>query len=188
MSPEENALARVVDALEAEAVPYMVTGSIASSYHGRPRSTHDADIVIDPDAIQLARVVQRLATAGFYADEDRAMEALRWRRQFNVIETESASKVDLIIRKERPFSSEELRRRSMADLSPGLRVALASAEDTILSKLEWAQRGGGSERQLADAAGVLAVNPGIDREYVERWAGELNVLDLWRAIAGRAPR
>jgi hypothetical protein len=26
----------------------MVTGSVASSYYGRPRSTHDADIVIDP--------------------------------------------------------------------------------------------------------------------------------------------
>ena len=31
----------------------MVTGSVASSYHGRPRSTHDADIVIDPNREQL---------------------------------------------------------------------------------------------------------------------------------------
>jgi hypothetical protein len=25
----------------------MLTGSVASSFHGRPRSTHDADIVLD---------------------------------------------------------------------------------------------------------------------------------------------
>jgi hypothetical protein len=33
---------------------------------------------------------------------------------------------------------------------------------------------------------VLAVNPGIDRAYGERWAGELGVLDLWREIGGKA--
>lgn len=65
MSPEEEALVRVVRALETEAIPYMVTGSIASSYHGRPRSTHDADIVIDPAPEPLVRLVRRLAAAGF---------------------------------------------------------------------------------------------------------------------------
>jgi hypothetical protein len=40
------------------------------------------------------------------------------------------------------------------------------------------------ERALADAAGVLAVNPGSDRAYVERWASELGVLDLWQEISG----
>jgi hypothetical protein len=183
VSPEEDALLRVVTALEAEGVAYMVTGSIASSFHGRPRSTHDADVVIDPDPEQLKRLVQRLAAAGFHAEETRALDALRRRRQFNVIEMESASKVDLIVRKDRPFSGEELRRREMADLAPGLRVALASAEDTILSKLEWARTAGGSEKQLGDAAGVLEVNPQLDRRYIERWARELGVLDLWERIS-----
>jgi len=36
------------------------------------------------------------------------------------------------------------------------------------------------------AAGVVAVNPGVDRAYLERWAHELGVLDLWREIAGDA--
>jgi hypothetical protein len=59
---------------------------VASSYHGRPRSTHDADIVIDPAAEPLARLVRRLAAAGFYVDAAQAQDALRRRRQFNVIE------------------------------------------------------------------------------------------------------
>jgi len=67
-----------------------------------------------------------------------------------------------------------------------VRLALASPEDTILSKLEWSRKAGRSERQLEDAAGVLAVNPRIDRAYVERWATELGVLDLWHEIAGGA--
>jgi hypothetical protein len=187
VSPEEDALVRVVSALETEGVPYMVTGSVASSYHGRPRSTHDADIVIDPAREQLARLVRRLAAAGFYADEEQAQDALHRRRQFNVIETQSACKIDLIVRKERPFSREELQRRQVAELSPGMSVALASAEDTILSKLEWARKAGGSEKQIADAAGVLEVSPNLDRDYIERWARELGILDLWQEIAAPGP-
>jgi hypothetical protein len=187
VSPEEDALLRVVRALESEAIPYMVTGSVASSYHGRPRSTQDADIVIDPEAEPLARLVRRLAAAGFYVDEAQAQDALRRRRQFNVIETQSACKIDLIVRKERPFSRGELQRREMADLWPGVSVALASAEDTILSKLEWARKAGGSEKQMADALGVLEVNPKLDRAYIQRWAAELGILDLWEEIAAHRP-
>ena len=185
MSPEEDALVRVVSALETEGIPYMVTGSVASSYHGRPRSTHDADIVIDPTPEQLTRLVRRIAAAGFYVDEAQARDALGRRRQFNVIETRDACKIDLIVRKDRPFSQEELRRREMADLGPGVEVALATAEDTILSKLEWARKAGGSEKQIADAVGVLEVNPKVDRAYIERWARELGIMDLWQEIAAR---
>ena len=31
---------------------------------------------------------------------------------------------------------------------------------------------------------VLAVNPGLDRRYLEKWGRDLGVLDLWREIAG----
>jgi hypothetical protein len=65
-----------VRALESEAIPYMVTGSVASSYHGRPRSTHDADIVIDPAAEQFTRLVRRRAPAGFYVDDAQDQDAL----------------------------------------------------------------------------------------------------------------
>ncbi len=65
-------------------------------------------------------------------------------------------------------------------------VSIATPEDTILSKLEWSRQGGGSERQLGDALGVLQVaGDRIDRAYVERWAETLGVLDLWRELLAR---
>jgi hypothetical protein len=185
LTPEEQALATVVRLLAALAIPCMVTGSVASSYHGRPRSTHDADLVIDPQPAQLEALVRGLVAEGFYVDSARARDALLKRRQFNAIEMASACKLDLIVRQERPFSREELARRQLVELGPGLVVPLASAEDTILSKLEWARKAGGSELQLADAAGVLAVNPQLDRAYLERWARELGILDLWLQLAGK---
>lgn len=76
----------------------------------------------------------------------------------------------------------------LTKLSPGVPVALGSAEDTILSKLEWARKAGGSEKQIADAVGVFEVNPKVDRVYIERWARELGILDLWQEItSGRPP-
>lgn len=183
MTPEQEALFGLVRLLARLGIRYMVTGSVASSYHGRPRSTHHADIVIDPTPEQLEALVEGLLAAGHYVDAARARDALRRRSQFNVVDAGSAFKIDLILRKDRPFSREELGRCRTVELAPGVRVALASPEDTILSKLEWAKKAGRSEKQLEDAAGVLAVNPEMDRAYLASWAGELGVLDLWREIS-----
>ena len=183
MTPEEGALRRVVERLTSLGIPYMVTGSMASSHHGRPRSSHDVDLVIDPSEDALARLVSGLAEAGFYVDATTAHDAFRRRRQFNAIETTTACKIDLILRKQRAFSRQELSRRMEADLGSGLRVAIATAEDTILAKLEWARKAGESERQLADVAGIVAVaGAHLDRPYIERWSRDLGVLDLWRRL------
>jgi hypothetical protein len=176
-------LASVIGLLERSGVPYMVTGSLASSYHGEPRATRDADIVIDPSREALDRLAAGLLDAGFYVDRDVAREALTNRSQFNAIGAD-AMKVDFIIRRDRPFSVEEFGRRQPADLlgTPGF---IASAEDVILAKLEWA-KATGSDRQLEDVAGILAIASGLDLPYVDRWAAALGVGDAWRAIREEA--
>jgi hypothetical protein len=157
----------------------MVTGSLASSYHGEPRATRDADIVIDPGPEALDRLTAALLDAGFYVDRDVAREALIDRSQFNAIGVD-AMKVDFMIRRDRPFSIEEFRRRQPADLlgTPGF---LATAEDVILAKLEWA-KATGSDRQLDDVAGIVTIAGGLDLSYVDRWAVALGVEDAWHAI------
>jgi len=57
-------------------------------------------------------------------------------------------------------------------------VPINTAEDVVLSKLEWAKTSG-SERQLGDAAGVIeAWGERLDWEYLLRWAEKLSVSDL----------
>jgi hypothetical protein len=116
VSPEEGALATVIETLTRLQVPYMLTGSVAASFYGRPRTTHDADVVIDPTPVQLDRLVASLAGSGVYVDLDGARRALRERLMFNVIETAHACKVDPIIRRARAFSAEEFARRRAVDL------------------------------------------------------------------------
>jgi hypothetical protein len=106
-------LAAVIDSLEAAGVPYMVTGSLASSFHGEPRATRDLDVVIDPDRAGLAHLVEQLVQRDFYVDRDTAFIALRERGQFNAIGPD-AWKVDFMIRRDRPFSIEEFNRVRVA--------------------------------------------------------------------------
>jgi hypothetical protein len=185
MTGEEETLARAVALLEGAGVPYMVTGSVAASYHGRPRATHDVDVVIDPSPGQLEALLEAFRDAGFYVPVETARAALRDRRQFNVIALDHGTKVDLIIRKLRPFSAAEFDRRQRVDLPFARSVAVVTAEDAVLSKLEWVRRGGDAERHLRDAAGVLEVTPSLDHSYVETWARELGVSDLWSRISGK---
>ena len=88
---EHDVLARVTSLLTDLGVPYMVAGSLASSVHGRPRTTHDADIVIDPAPEALDRLLAGLSSAGLYVDVAVAREAFRSRRQFNVIDMTTPS-------------------------------------------------------------------------------------------------
>ena len=62
----------------------------------------------------------------------------------------------------------------------GVEIATATAEDTIIAKLEWA-KAGGSDRQLEDVAGILRVRAGtLDIPYIERWVEELELADQWQ--------
>jgi hypothetical protein len=175
-------LARLAAKLTAAGVPHMVVGSFASSFHGFPRTSQDLDLVIDPQPATLKRFLSELPVAEYYADTDAALDALARRGQFNVIDMATAWKADLIVRKARPFSVEEMRRRGEGELL-GAHVFVASAEDTVISKLEWAKQGGGSELQLRDAAGILQLRRDeLDFAYIERWVADLGLEELWRRI------
>jgi hypothetical protein len=182
-------LRRIVAKLEAAGIPCMVTGSFASTFHGAPRTTHDIDLVIDPTGAALVQFIASLPDAEYYVDLDVARDALRRRSLFNVIDLATGWKVDLIIRKARPFSEAEFTRRQPAELL-GVPVSVASLEDIIIAKLEWAKLAS-SERQLQDVAALLAVHGSrLDVAHIEHWVTDLQLQDEWsraRALPQAAP-
>jgi hypothetical protein len=97
-------------------------------------------------------------------------------------------KVDLFVSRGRPFDREVAARVRTEAIDPapgGLRVSIASAEDTVLAKLEWFRQGGEtSERQWWDIVGGLRVTAGADRGCLRRWASELGVSDLLERAGG----
>lgn len=89
-------LRRVISALEIIGVPYMLTGSLASSTYGVPRATNDIDIVVAPTRAQLLSLLQLFERVGLYATpREEAIAALARETQFNVIDFENGWKVDL---------------------------------------------------------------------------------------------
>lgn len=171
---------RVLDELE---VPYLLGGSLASSLHGIPRSTQDADLVADLAPRHVAPLVARLQPA-FYIDDERALEAIAGRSSFNIIHLETMTKVDIFPLKPDPLSRREMERRQLVTLAeePDASLWVASAEDIILQKLAWFELGGGvSERQWQDVLGVLKVRRGeLDIEEMRRDAEEAGLGALLR--------
>jgi hypothetical protein len=174
----------VVACLDRARVPYMVTGSAASSFHGAPRATRDLDMVIDPEPERVADLARALRSAGLYIDDLALETAVSERTQVNAVDGTSGWKVDLIIRRSRPFSVQEFERRRTGDLA-GVRADIASAEDVILAKLEWAAATG-SDRQIDDAVGIATVlDSALDLDYLDRWAPLLGVERAWATIRDR---
>jgi len=176
----EDALQLVLSKLDESRLRYMITGSFASNIHGVPRATQDADIVIEADRRALNRFLKSLG-GDFYVSGEAAREALMSRGVFNIIHLETGLKVDLIVRKDRPFSRTEFLRRQQADFL-GQERWFTTAEDIMLVKLEWAKMGE-SQRQLSDALNVARIRgENLDRSYLRKWAKELGVEDLLEKI------
>lgn len=174
----------IVAALENADIPYMIAGSLGSTFYGEYRATNDVDIVIAPTEQQLASFVENLGEE-FYISESAARNAFQRRSMFNVIHPDTGSKADLVLCKNRPFSVEEFGRRIQVEFL-GTSICIASAEDIILSKLEWS-RMSGSERQFRDALGVAKVNWGdLDLDYLRKWAAELEVSTALESLLKRA--
>ncbi len=191
MSEVEGVLRRLVAATSHAGVPFMIAGSFASTAHGLPRTTQDVDVVIDPpDTRALDMLVLALLADDFYVDANAAREAMQRRSMFNAIDR-SAWKIDFILRKARPFSVEEFRRRTSVQIL-GIPVFVASAEDTIVAKLEWSKRDRsarrGSERQRRDVAGILAtMGAELDLSHVERWVEDLELEAEWNHVRHTSP-
>jgi hypothetical protein len=182
----EYLLSRLSPALERAQVPYMLTGSVASSAHGTPRSTRDLDIVIAPTRAQLLALLQEFPSSQYYADKEQALTALENRSQFNIIEHSTGWKIDFIIAEDSEYGRMALRRRRLIDIA-GTPAYVAAAEDVLIAKLQWAKLGG-SDRHLQDAAGIVGVQgSNLDIPYIQRWVGELGLEKEWQAVRQRAP-
>jgi hypothetical protein len=177
-------LERLRDALVAADIPYFVTGSLASSAHGVPRSTNDIDIVISPTRQQLEKLLEQFPASEFATDRDDAFDALVRRSLFNIVDYASLWKIDFIIRQYTPFDASRFARREIVEIA-GAPIYTASSEDILITKLWWAKLGE-SEKQIADVAGIIQVQgERLDTEYVDRWVAVLELDRQWQAARER---
>lgn len=182
---QDSVFAGVLDALNSLGVPYMIVGSYASNYWGRPRMTHDADLVVELNARQAVRLAQRLA-GEFYAPDFVIHEAAEHGGHFNAIHLSTSFKIDFWLRKQNPYEKVCFARRQQVTMF-GRQVWVTSAEDIILSKLLWYKMSPVLNQQLQDVLEVYEIQlSDLDSDYITHWAEQLDVLDLLNQIRQQA--
>jgi hypothetical protein len=180
---EQELAIDAVRRLNRAGIAYLLTGSMASNYWGIPRTTHDLDFVVQLPLQSIPSLLHEFRD-DFYLDEPAVRAALAPPYQFNAIDRRSALKIDFWMFRSNPFEMSIFERRLSLNLL-GEPTWIATAEDVMLHKLYWDSLTS-SERQISDAAGVVAVqSDSLDRAYLQKWAGQLGVSEKLNKLLAR---
>lgn len=169
-------LLRSINVLEELGIPYMLTGALAVNFYGRPRMTHDIDVVVQVRGEHIAGIVGRFAP-DFYIAQEGIEDALVHKTMFNAIHHDTGMKVDFWQLGDEAYDRERFERRVAREVFDR-RMFLPTAEDVIITKLDW-YRQSNQERHLEDAIGVRQVQEGrLDKAYLMGWCQRLSLSDL----------
>lgn len=184
MEPDE-AVAAVIDALAALGVEYMVVGAISSNFYGVPRSTEDADIVIELAETSLADIMRRLGP-DFSLEPQTSFETITMRTRHIVKVPSIGFTIELFQLSDDEHDRERFRRRRPAVLH-GRTVVLPTAEDVIITKAFWA-RGRRHSKDRDDVRDVIGVQgDALDWDYIYSWADRQGTRALLDEIRSEIP-
>ena len=183
-------LERVAAILDDLGIPYALGGSLASSFIGEPRSTVDIDVAIDVSPAVVDGLLDRVS-AEFYVPRAAAASAVAARSSFNLVDTVHGLKADLFVLGDGLLDRRQIERRVFVTV-PGIdrAIAVTSAEDQVLRKLDWYRKGDGvSERQWRDVLGILRVHgDAMDLEDLQAAAESLGLGALLAEARAAVPR
>jgi len=183
---QQELLKKVIQVLEAVDIPYMVTGSIASSLQGEPRLTHDIDIIISVTTSSVKTLLKVFPPPDYHLDEGSIYEAIKTNYSFNLIDVKGGNKVDFWLLTDEPFDQSRFSRRYLEKFKD-IKIYVSRPEDTILAKLRWAKFSNGSEKQFKDALRIYEVqHPNLDIEYIINWSKVLGIESLFERLLNEA--
>jgi hypothetical protein len=166
----DDAVVAVLDALAAAAIPYMLVGSLASNVHGIPRSTRDADIVVELPPGSLDRLTGALPS-DLTLQPQAAFEGVTGTTRHLITLAGSPFVCELFVRSDDPHDRARFERRHAVRIL-GRAVFVASVEDMVITKLRWAHEAG-RLKDRDDVRNMLAVRGGdLDWIYLRRWTLE----------------
>jgi hypothetical protein len=174
----------MIQAIEAANIPYLATGSLASTAYAIPRASKDADFVLQMAHRYPEEIMKHLG-AEFVLDEQMSFESItgtmRWIVHIPTIDFD----IELFILSEDPFHQERFRRRKIIEHHPmlGCSVVLPSAEDVIVQKIRW-----GRPKDKVDVFDVMCVQAGnLDWSYIESWCDKHGTRSLMEELKAAIP-
>lgn len=163
-----EALKKIVSVFDQEEITYMIVGGFAVNFYNRARMTVDIDfnVQIYPDQIGLIMNHFPDWTPFIPAFKENAERGI----VFNMIDFETGIKYDFMLNQDSDYNWAAFERRRIVDFL-GVKCAVASPEDLIISKLIWYNISK-SEKQWADIQYLLEL-PQLNREYLNLWTTKL---------------
>ena len=178
----DDVIGAVLDALQAVQIPFMIVGSLATNFHGVPRSTRDADFVVQLPPGAFSALRQRLAPP-LRLDPQSRFEGITGTTRHLVEADGTAFTVELFELTDDPHDLARFERRQQVRVFDR-GAFVATAEDTIITKLRWARQGGaGRAKDVGDARNVIAVQgDSLDWSYIEDWCRQHGTLDVLQDV------
>jgi hypothetical protein len=182
----EEATAAVIDALGSLDIPYMLVGSLSSNYYGVPRSTQDADFVVQLRDIPIGAIAARLGPQ-FRLEPQLSFEMIQATTRYVLWLADIPFHVELFLLSDDEYDRERFSRRRRVSIL-GREVYIPTAEDVIVTKLRWSQHGR-RIKDRDDVRNVLAIqSEQLDWNYLELWCSQHGTKELLDEILKSLPK
>lgn len=176
---------RLVAAFDRLGIPYMLVGSFSSNLYGRPRSTQDADFVVQLSPDSLDRLRQELG-AEFHLDPQMSFETITATLRHVIQHGASDFTVELFLLSNDAHDRARFDRRQTADFK-GIPVSVPSPEDVIITKLRWS-RAGQRAKDIDDVRNVIAIQRDrLDLGYIRQWCDQHGTRGLLEQLLATTP-
>jgi hypothetical protein len=181
---QTDAIRQMIQAINAAGIPYLLTGSLASTVYSFPRASKDADFVLEM-AGKHPDVIMKHLGPEFVLDDQMSFESITGTRRWIVSVPElDYFDLELFILSDDAFHQERFRRRRVVSHKLlGLDVVLPTAEDVIIQKVRW-----GREKDRQDVIDVMTVQSGnLDWPYIESWCDRHGTRALLEELRAKVP-
>lgn len=181
----DEATLKVIDALNALSVPYMLVGSWSVNFYCAPRSSQDADFVVQMDSGLLPALMQALGS-DFRLDPQPRFESVTTTLRFLLQVPSIKFDIELFRLSDDPHDQMRFSRRTTIT-SQGRAISLPTVEDVVITKLRWAVHAQRLKDQ-DDVRNVIALHAArIDWNYVLPWCEQHGTRELLDQIRQSLP-
>jgi hypothetical protein len=170
----------VIDALNRLNIPYMLVGSFSSNIYGTPRSTKDADFVVQLDH-RLLGPLAAIVGQDFEFEPQMTFETVTSTMRYRMRHKGTAFLVELFELSGDAHDQTRFARRLEMPFA-GRTAFVPTAEDVVITKLRWSKQGQRS-KDVDDVRNVLAAqHPSLDLPYVRNWCDQHGTRDLFERL------
>jgi len=159
--------AAVVHALERLGLPYMIVGSLSVNVYAFPRSTHDADFVVQFQQHSISEIAAQLGPS-FKLDPQVSFEGVTGTTRYRFSVDGTHYRVELFELTDDPHDQARFARRQRLKFENGS-AWVPSAEDVVVTKLRWFKHANRS-KDFDDIRNIIAtLADQLDWGYIHSW-------------------